>query len=335
MMSDPVLVEVVRGGFVESRHRGAVVVCDARGRVILALGDGDRPVFPRSATKPIQALQLIESGAADAMGLSAPELALSQASHNGEPMHVGRVSAWLDRMGLGTEDLICGAHWSSHDATARAMARDGGAPSRAHNNCSGKHCGFLATARHLGEAITGYGDRDHPVQRRWRDALSELGDHPLDDAPEGIDGCGIPVIAMPLRSLALAFARIADPSRETAARRDAMARLSRAVWSAPEMIAGTGRLCSAIARQAEGRVLAKVGAEGVYAAALPGLGLGVALKVEDGAVRAAETALLATLARLGVLDAADLDALAPWSRRGITSWAGAEVGVIRPSDAFG
>ncbi|MFD0388431.1 asparaginase [Tistrella bauzanensis] len=334
MNTDPVLVEVVRGGFVESRHRGAVAVVNARGQVVLSVGDAARLVYPRSATKPVQALQLIESGAADALGLSPADLSLAQASHGGEPVHVQRVQAWLDRLGLGTENLICGAHWPTTEAAARALVRDGGAPSRAHNNCSGKHCGFLTTARHLGEPLAGYGDRDHPVQRRWRDALAELGDHPLDAAPEGIDGCGIPVIAMPLQALALAFARIADPSREAAARQAAMRRLTDAVWQAPHLIAGQGRLCSALAGRAPGRVLAKVGAEGVYAAALPALGLGVALKVEDGAVRAAETALVAVLARLGALDAADLEALAPWSRRGVTTWAGAEVGTIRPADAL-
>lgn len=334
MNTDPVLVEVVRGGFVESRHRGSVAVVNARGQVVLSVGDPARLIYPRSATKPIQALQLIESGVAASWRLSAADLSLVQSSHGGEPVHVQRIQVWINRLGIGVDNLICGAHWPTNEAAARALAQDGRVPSRAHNNCSGKHCGFLTTARQLGETMDDYGDRDHPVQRRWRAALAELGDHPLDAAPEGIDGCGIPVFAMPLQALALAFARIADPSREAAVRQAAMRRLADAVWQAPHMIAGEGRLCSAIASRAPGRVLAKVGAEGVYAAALPALGLGVALKVEDGAVRAAETALVAVLARLGALDAADLEALAPWGRRGVTTWAGAEVGTIRPADAL-
>jgi L-asparaginase II len=328
----PVAVEVYRGGRVESRHRVALAVVDARGGKRLVVGDPRTAVFPRSAFKPIQAIPLVESGAADAFGLDARELALACASHGGEPDHVATVTAWLARLGLGVGDLACGPHLPSHGPTAAAMQRAGEAPSRVHNNCSGKHAGMLTTAVHLGEPPAGYETPDHPVQRRIRTVLEAMAGETLA-APPGIDGCGIPAWTMSLEGLARTAARFADPTDLSPARRAAVHRLAAAMRGEPWFVAGTGRLCTAL-MQAAPAVLAKTGAEGVFWAALPEMGLGVALKVEDGAARAAEPALLAALRALGALDDRATAALAGFARPTLHNHAGAVVGEIRVVDGW-
>lgn len=333
-MNNPVLVEVTRGDMVESRHRGRVAVVDANGGLVAAYGDVDAPVYPRSAIKPIQALQLVESGAADRFGLTARELALACASHSGEAAHVETVAAWLERIGLDETALGCGVHWPKNAVATRALARRGEEPTGLHNNCSGKHAGFLTTARHLGEPVEGYVDAGHPTQRRWRADLEALADVDLSSAHHGIDGCGIPVVALPLKALALAFARFADPSGLDRRRADAIARLRAAVAAEPLMIAGTGRLCTHLARAFGDALLAKVGAEGVYVAAVPGLGYGVAIKIDDGATRAAETALLAILNRLGAIEDRHRAALGDWMTRPVRNRADRIVGHIRASAAW-
>ncbi len=196
MASDaPVLVELVRGDLVESRHRGAFAVVDAAGKMVASAGDIERPVYARSAVKPLQALPLVESGAADRFGLGVEELALACASHAGTPLHVAKVASFLARAGLAAADLECGGHLPTDLASAQALIRAGEAPSPLHNNCSGKHAGFLATARHLGEAIRGYIEFDHPVQQRVLAAMGGMTGLDLTRAPRGRDGCGIPTIA--------------------------------------------------------------------------------------------------------------------------------------------
>lgn len=325
----PVAIEVCRGGRVESRHRVAVVVADAGGGIRLVRGDPDLRVFPRSAVKPIQAIPLIESGAADALHLDATELALACASHGGEPGHVETVIAWLGRLGLGPENLACGAHLPSHKPTAAAMQRSGEAPSRAHNNCSGKHSGMLSTAVHLGEPVVGYECADHPVQERIRDVLEAMAGETMPEPP-GVDGCGIPAWTVTLGGLARMAARFADPSGLPSSRRAAIHRLGAAMRAEPWYVAGTGRLCTAL-MQAAPSVLAKTGAEGVFWAALPELGLGIGLKAEDGAARAVEPALIATLDALGVLDERAMTALAGFAMPTLRNHIGDAVGEIRPA----
>jgi L-asparaginase II len=328
----PVGVEVRRGDRVESRHRVLLAVVDTAGGLRLAVGDPGTAVFPRSAVKPIQAIPLVESGAADALRLDARELALACASHGGEPGHVGTVGAWFARLGLGVDHLACGAHLPSHTATAAALQRAGEAPSRAHNNCSGKHAGMLTTAVHLGEPPEGYETPEHPVQRRIRAVLEAMAGETLPEPP-GIDGCGIPAWTMSLEGLALTAARFADPTELAPERRAAIHRLAAAMRAEPWFVAGTGRLGTAL-MQAAPTVLAKTGAEGVFWAALPESGLGLALKVEDGAARAAEPALVATLHALGALDDRATAALAGFARPTVHNHAGAVVGDIRVVDGW-
>jgi len=329
--ADPVLVEAIRGAAVESERRGACAVVDAQGKVVLALGDIDRPVYARSAIKPLQALPLIETGAADAFGLGSPEIALACASHHGEPPHVAAVAAWLERLGLTAEDLECGAHAPANPTAAQALIRAGAMPSALHNNCSGKHAGFLTTARHLGEATRGYIDAGHPVQRRVLAVLETMTGLDLAAAPRGIDGCGIPVIGIPLRATARAMARLADPAARGEARAAAARRILEAMAAEPFMVSGSGTFTTAAMTAAGSAVRLKPGAEGMFCAALPAMGLGVALKIADGAARAAEVAMGAILCRIGALDQAQAEALSPFLSPAIKNVAGRVVGNLRPA----
>ena len=319
------MVEVTRGPLVESRHQVLAVVVDARGKVVVAWGDGEAVVYPRSAVKPLQAVPLIESGAADRFGLGHPELALACSSHSGEPAHIAVVTGWLARLGLSPAALECGAHPPLDAVAARALAAAGREPGPEHNNCSGKHTGFLGTAVHLGEATAGYIHPDHPVQRRVTRALAELTGCRADTPHRGVDGCGIPTYGMSLRALATGLARLADPSGLAPERAAALTRLRQAMSAHPELVGGSGRLCTAVMRVAP-RLVLKGGAEGVYVAAWPERGLGVAVKAADGAGRAAEVALLAVLDGLGAFTAEDRTRLADRLAPPVRNVAGLVVG---------
>jgi len=333
-MSDPVLVEVLRGGKVESMHRGAVCVVDADGATVLALGDVTRAVFPRSAVKAIQALPLVESGAADAFGFGERELALACASHNGEAEHVGLASQMLASAGLDETALECGAHWPSYQEATLALARSGGAPSALHNNCSGKHAGFVCTCRHAGISVKGYVNAGHPFQDLIAGTMTEVTGAAHGQDNIGTDGCSIPTYAVPLRNLALGFARMATGNGLSAARAAAARRLLAACMAEPFYVAGSQRADTRLMLLAPGRVFVKVGAEGVYCAAIPELGLGMALKCDDGAGRAAEVIMAALLSRLFASDATLASALAEKARPQMTNWNGIVVGQQRPTAAL-
>ena len=316
-MPAPLTVELRRGPHVESRHTVHAAVADVEGRVVRSWGDPDRLTHPRSAVKPLQALPLVETGAADAFGLGPVELALACASHNGEPGHVAAVDAWLARIGCTADDLECGVEQAHRDEDPAATA--------ARNNCSGKHAGFLTVARHLGVATAGYIRPDHPVQELVRAALAETTRTALDPAEAGVDGCGIPVHPMPLHAIATAAAGFGTPSEWPAERSDAAHRLAAAMVAEPWFVAGTGRLCTDLLAAAAGDVLVKYGAEGVQLAALPRLGLGIAVKVEDGSRPASEVALGHALAEVEGHDRADV--FDP--RRRITNHVGTHVADLR------
>jgi L-asparaginase II len=333
-LTNPVLVEVLRGEVVESRHRGAFIVCDAEGKAVLEDGDVGEPVFPRSAVKAIQALPLVESGAADALGFGDRELALACASHAGEPLHVDLARSMLSRAGLDESDLECGSHWpASHDATVD-LARSGRDPTDLHNNCSGKHSGFLCTCRHLGIATRGYIASGHPFQELVRATLEEVTGAAHGPGNRAIDGCSIPTYAVPARNLARGFARMATGTGLPSARAGAARRLLDACMAEPWFVAGTGRADTRLMSHARGRIFVKGGAEGVWCAALPERGLGLALKCDDGAGRAAESMLAAILARLLEAD----EGLASWLRLqsgpAVRNRKGREVGRIRPTAAL-
>ncbi len=325
-MVNPVLVEVTRGDRVESRHRGSVAVVEANGKPVLTLGDVEERVYPRSAVKAIQAIPLVESGAADAFGFGDRELALSQASHCGEPQHVAGVKAMLAAIGLDETALECGVHWPTNAKSAADLARRGEKPNQLHNNCSGKHANFLALAKHLGFDHHGYVAPDHPVQRAVGEALSSLTGAPHTAENCGVDGCSIPTYAVPLSSLARGFARFATGEGMSKARAEAARRIYRAAVTEPFYVDGTGSFCTEVMAALAGAALVKTGAEGVYCGALPGLGLGVALKAADGATRASEAMMAAVLTRL-LPDYAE--ALSRRTRVPVVTRRGAEVGEVR------
>ncbi|NLH81001.1 MAG: asparaginase [Phyllobacteriaceae bacterium] len=320
-------IEVLRGGHVESRHAVDFVVVDADGGRVAARGDVGRPVFPRSAIKVIQALPLVESGAADALGFSDRELAFVSASHNGEPEHVAAARDLLARVGRDETCLACGPQWPSREEDRGALHRAGRGPSRLHNNCSGKHAGFVCAVCHQAIDPTGYERIDHPLQRQIAAALADVTGVDLARAPVGIDGCSIPTWAIPLDALAHGFAKLTTGVGLEPGRAAAAARLLAAARAHPFMIAGTGRVCTDLIEAYGGRIYVKVGAEGVYVASLPEEGLAVALKCADGATRAAEVAVATIVAALtGRLED---PALARFLRPPIEDRNGATVGELR------
>jgi L-asparaginase II len=326
---NPILVEVTRGDLVESFHRGAVAVIDGAGDLVDKWGDVERLVYARSAIKPIQALPLIETGAADYFNLSENEIALACSSHNAEDVHTNNVGRWLGRVGLRSDDLECGSCPPKLDETLIDLYGAGETPNNLHNNCSGKHAGMLNTALHMGEPTKGYIGAKHPVQKRITAVLHEMTESNLSEAPTGIDGCGIPVFGMSLTAIAKGMAKLANPDQHAPARKTAIERISQAMAAHPYMIAGKGRFDTALMQATEGAVLAKGGAEGVQVAFVPRLGLGIALKIDDGSRRGADVAMMAVLKHLGALDDMNLKSLAEWLNMPLSNWAGTLVGVAR------
>lgn len=332
--SDPILVEVVRGDAVECVHRGAAVVCDTDGRIVFSVGDIGRAIYPRSAIKALQALPLIESGAADRYGFGDRELALACSSHGGEPRHVETSAAMLARAGLDETALECGAHWPSGTAATHALARAGGRPSALHNNCSGKHAGFLCLACAQGIDTKGYVGIGHGVQRFVAEAVGEVTGHRLDrDTAIGTDGCSIPTYAIPLAKLAHGFAKLATGAGVGPERAKAFARLRAACATEPFMVAGSGRFCTDVMTLLGSRAFVKTGAEGVFCAALPEQGFGIALKCADGASRASEVMMAALITKLLPMDEAVAAKFGRFVRPTIKNWNGITVGGIRPTFA--
>jgi L-asparaginase II len=328
---NPILVEVARGAMVESRHAGAVAIADAHGHLLLALGDVERPAFPRSAVKALQAIPLIESGAADAFGLADEELAVACASHSGDDVHVAAVRSLLAKAGLDEGLLACGAHWPVSEKAARALMQSGRQPQAIHNNCSGKHAGMLAAAVQLGLDPHGYERPEHPVQVMIGRIVSEACGVALDSTRMAVDGCSVPTWSLPLGALARGFARLGTGQRLAPARARAAERLRRACFSAPVLVAGEGRFDTVVMSGLAPLVFSKGGAEGVQCAALPALGLGIALKVDDGAKRGSERALAEVLA---VLHPKARRVLAGWLDGEVLNWRGQSVGRISAAPAL-
>ncbi|WP_112321002.1 asparaginase [Oceanibium sediminis] len=301
MTDAAILAELWRGDYLEGIHRGHAVIVDASGAVVEAWGDPGTVIFPRSAIKMIQALPLVESGVAARTGLGAEHLALACASHVGGDIHTRRVAAWLSNVGLTEDDLRCGPQTPADTPARHRLRAEGRKPGQIQNNCSGKHAGFLTLGQALGGG-TEYIDTDHPVQRAVRAAIEEMTGAPCPGY--GIDGCSAPNFRTSLQGFAHALARMAAPQALGRARGDAARALVDAMAAHPELIDGAGKCSTEITAAAAGKAVIKTGAEGVFGAILPERGLGIALKVEDGATRASEAAIAALLVRLQVLDAA-------------------------------
>nr|WP_103334290.1 asparaginase [Pseudotabrizicola formosa] len=323
------MVELWRGGQLESCHAGHAVIWGEDG-LLESWGDPATIIFPRSSCKMIQALPLVESGAADAAGLTDRHLALSCASHQGAALHVGMTGDWLKGLGLAEADLRCGSHEPYDREERNRLIQADEAPCQLHNNCSGKHCGFLTATQHM-KAGPEYVEIDHPLQRAIRAATEEVTGEAV--AGHGIDGCSAPNFAMSLAGLARAMQAFAVARDTGDGRQRAMARLRQAMAAHPEMVAGEGRACTELMRAMDGRVAIKTGAEAVFVAMIPEQNIGIALKIADGATRASEAAVVALLVRLGVLEADH-----PMAQRRLPgvqkNWRGLTTGEVRLAAGF-
>jgi L-asparaginase II len=336
------LVEVRRGSITESRHRGHIVVIDPDGKIVAQLGEPENVTFLRSSAKPFQALPLLVSGAADRFGFTDKEVALACASHNGEPIHTELAASMLQKIGLGPEALKCGVHEPYSVEIANEMRARGEAPNVLQNNCSGKHAGMLALAKHLGAPIEDYDSAENPVQKAIAEAVSQFSDVAVTDMAVGIDGCAVPVFGITVKAMALAYARlVAPPATFDQATSDACERIVRVMTAYPELIGGTSdRLDTEIMRAAPGRIVSKVGAEGVYTAGIKPCaewprGLGHAVKIEDGDdKRARPTVVIELLRQLGVLRDESLESVARYAFFPIQNRRGDVVGEIRASFAL-
>ena len=315
------LVEVKRGSITESRHRGHIVVVDPEGNIIASLGAPENVTYLRSSAKPFQALPLLITGAADRFGFTDREVALACGSHNGEPIHTELAASMLKKIGLGLEALHCGAHEPYGAEAALELRIRGEQPNALHNNCSGKHVGMLAVARHIGAPIENYERPENPVQKLIADAVSQFSGVAVTDMAIGVDGCSAPAFGMTMKAMALAYARLVlPPASFDQKTRDACERIVRVMSAYPELIGGTSdRLDTEVMRAAPRRLVSKVGAEGVYTAGIKPSeewpqGLGVALKIEDGDdKRARPTVVIELLRQLGVLRDESLEAVAKYA----------------------
>ncbi|WP_170596507.1 asparaginase [Ruegeria arenilitoris] len=330
-MTQPVpMTELWRGPLLESLHLGHAVICDDSGQIVRSWGDPNAVIYPRSSAKMIQALPLITSGAAAKYGLGSEHLALACASHNGAAIHTERVTAWLDHLGLSEPDLRCGPQEPADMAARDGLILADDTPCQIHNNCSGKHCGFLTLDRHMG-AGPEYIEIDHPVQQACLSAFEETTG---EDSPcYGIDGCSAPNFATSLVGLARSMAWFASASDRSDRASDAALQLTRAMVAHPELVAGETRACTELMRAMNGRAAIKTGAEAVFVAIIPEKKMGVALKIADGATRASECAIAAILVSLGVLEA-DHPATRKFMHATQYSRRGLECGVIRPAPGF-
>lgn len=309
-MVSNVLVHVTRGNIVESLHRGDLAIVDFEGKLRFSVGSPrEKITFIRSSSKPIQALPILESGAADHFGLCEDELAIFCASHSGEPGHIDTVRSILQKIGLTEDSLQCGTHWSSHKPTAEAMLLAGQTPQSIHCNCSGKHSGMLTLAQYHGWDVSNYTELSHPVQQSMLQSMALFAGISPEKISVGIDGCGVPVFGLSVYHMALSFAKLANPELLPSRTQRAVKRITTAMMNHPFNVAGTGRLCTVLMTVGRGKVFAKSGAEAVYCVGIPELGLGLAVKIEDGGSRAVAPTVIEALKQIGALSSEQLQAL--------------------------
>jgi L-asparaginase II len=328
MQTPPVLARILRGGRVESVHRGSAAAVGSDGRLVAAAGSPSSLVYVRSAAKPFQAMPLLEGGGERAFGLTSSDIALMCSSHGGEPRHVEAARRLLQKGGFRERDLACGAHWPMHERSARSLRGRGQRPTALHNNCSGKHAGLLLACRLYGFASRGYWRPTHPIHQEVLRRLALWAGVPAARIEIAVDGCSLPVFRLPLSSLALAYGKLVSPEAGEVA-----ARILKAMWERPAMMAGARRFTTAFIAAGTGRWLGKEGAEGVYAIGLaPGVArvkaVGLAFKIEDGSTRARDAVSIALLERLGALSPRAGRALSAWRRPALRNARGLLVGSI-------
>lgn len=334
--NDPLKVSLYRGDSVESSHLVHCMIMGRGGAVLHSWGDENRLISPRSSLKSLQALPLVESGAADAFGLGDEEIALACASHNAEPVHMELATRWLVKMGLDVKDLQCGGHLSINTERAHEMIRTGENLkfTGLHSDCSGKHCGMLTVARHMGAPVENYTAFDHPVQKRIFETISEMADYAIGRESCGTDGCSAPNPAIPLKNLTLAFSRLLNPDNLPFLRAAACRRILDAIAKHPYLIGGKDRFDTLLIGATKGNILGKIGAEGNYMALIRDKGIALYMKVEDGAFERASCPVLGTLLRrLGALDDAADTALASFTRPVLKNWKGLAIGRVTVTGA--
>jgi len=323
------LVELWRGGRLESVHRGHAVVMDGRGSIVDSWGNPDHVTYPRSSAKILQALPMVESGVADKMRLAVDQLALSCASHSGAAIHTDRARRWLDDLALNDDAFACGPQWPSDIPARNGLVKSDATPCRYHNNCSGKHCGFLTMVKANGWAPD-YVEAEHPLQQLIKSSFEEVCEEVSPGF--GIDGCSAPNHAISMRGMARAMATFATANDSTV-RGAAMVRLREATMAHPELVANVDRACTHLMQAGKGAVSVKTGAEGYFIAIIPGKQMGVALKIMDGGTRAAECAMATILCRLGVLDPTD-PLVSRYRNPDLKNFAGLVTGDMRPAAAL-
>ena len=327
-MTNPILIELTRGSLVESVHTGALAIARSNGELVVSLGDIAKPVFPRSAIKAFQALPLLETGAADRYGFGNREIALACASHSGTVEHAELAASMLTRAGHDLSALGCGAQPPTYDDAAFELRRAGLKPTALNNNCSGKHAGMVATCTHCGDPVAGYCNPSHPHQRRIAQVLEDFTQTSISRAPIGVDGCSAPNWAIPLAQTARAFATFITGNTLSVGRAEACRRIATACMAESNLVAGPGRLDTRAMTAFPSRIFMKTGAEGVYCGAFPALGVGFALKVDDGNTRASQ-AVTESLLQHVFGPAAAFGCLGP-----IRNWRGTETGVVRASEVL-
>lgn len=333
MQTNPILAEMVRGNWVENRHRGAICISDSLGNIVASAGDVGHEVFPRSAIKSMQALAMFQSGAIESFGLDGEAIALACASHMGESVHVAGVEKVLAQIGCTPDDLECGAHPPTNRKSRKALLETGTQPNSLHNNCSGKHTGMLAVAKALGVLAKGYSTRDHEVQKLVRRSVEAVIGLPLTPQKCGTDGCSIPTWAAPLSAFAQGFARMTTGDDLP----DQIATASKAIFDAatqnPLLVRGTDTLDSDLMAAFNGRLMIKIGAEGVFCGAIRDRGLGFALKIDDGNMHAAETVVANLLLAVAEPNAKEIAALEKYTTHKFSNWSKIEVGEMMATDA--
>ncbi|MDX5319596.1 MAG: asparaginase [Bacteroidota bacterium] len=333
-MSNPILVEVIRGGVLESFHRGVICVVDREGKVILEEGDIRQVCYPRSALKFFQQIPLLMSGAVEAFGFTEEELAVTCGSHNGEERHVNAVDSILRKIGLDRSALQCGAQYPTHRKTANELIAKGIKPEAIHNNCSGKHAGFLALAIYKGLSTHDYLESNHPVQSEIKSLVADFHDMPLHALHGALDGCSAPIFAIPVYHQALAYMRLVNPDFGDTRLRNACDTLVRVAHEHPFMIAGTGRYCTDLMEHCGAELIGKTGAEGIYSLAFHQLGIGACIKIDDGKMLPQYHVAQKLVAQSGLFEPAQLAPLHHYLEAPIVNFSKNVTGSIRVSDAI-
>lgn len=335
-LTNPILVHTKRGSLVENRHRGTYVVVDRTGSIISAAGHFKEMIYARSALKPINILSVLASGAADHFQVTDKEIALACASHSGEEEHVRQIAAWLERIGCSIRDLDCGIHAPMGAAARRLLREKGEKPCPLHNACSGNHVGFLTLTRYLNFPVEGYTHIDHPTQKLVMKTAAQMVGIKVDETPKGIDGCKLPMMALPLINLANAMVQLVAPQNLDLPLREACERIIVAMRENPFNMGGTGRFCSEIIEKTSGQIIVKMGADGVFSGVIPKKKWGIALKIDDGNLQAAEMAMIHLLRRLNLLDISDRSSdnqstFKKWLQQPIYNWNREQVGFFESS----